>query len=67
LIDFGHTHFIRVAEGTRFCLLEEDKLAHPADIRLFCARRTMFELDLISQLIEKFFGRLRHQLIGEFD
>ena len=27
----------------------------------------MFELDLITQLIEKFFGRLRHQLIGEFD
>jgi hypothetical protein len=45
-----------MAEGAGFCLLEEDKLAHPADISRFCAGRVMFELDLITELIEMLYS-----------
>ncbi len=50
-----------------FYLLEEDELKHPLEIRILCARGIMPELDLITQLINKFFGRLCHQLMGEID
>jgi len=47
--------------------LEEDELKHPLDIRIFYTGGKMFDLDLITQLINKLFGRLCHQFIGEID
>jgi len=57
MIDLGNTYFPCVTESARFFFVEEDIFRGPTGISFFSWGGIVIELDLNTQLFERFFRR----------